>query len=83
MYLYYIRDDTSGLYLIGHMKLGAPVHTCVYGNRREDATTFSSAIEARQEARRIGGDVSAYRYNTSGGAEIRLKSGAEDRGRLA
>jgi len=80
MYIYYIRDDTTGLYLIGRMKLGAPVPTCVWGNSREDAMTFASASETRGVARDIGSNaVSAYRLNLSGGFEVRLTMGDDTR----
>ena len=45
MYMYYIRDDATGLYLIGRMKLGAPVPTCVWGERRADALTGQAPNE--------------------------------------
>ena len=62
MYVYYIRDDATGLYLIGRMQLDAPVPTCVWGDRRADMLTFDSATEARSVAREIGGSaVSVYR----------------------
>ena len=79
MYIYYIRDDTTGLYLIGRMKLGAPVPTCVWGDRRADAITFETAAEARRAAVEIGDNaVSAYRYNCKSRSEIRLKGAASD-----
>lgn len=80
MYVYYIRDDETGMYLIGRMKLGAPVPTCVWGERRADAMTFENAAEARKVVDVIGENaVSAYRLNLSSGSEIRLKTGGEAR----
>ena len=76
MYTYYIRDDVNGLYLIGRMKMGAPVPTCVWGNRRADMLTFDNSYEARKVAVEIGdSSVSVYRINQRLQTEIRLKTG--------
>lgn len=75
MYIYYIRDDETGMYLIGRTQLGAPVPTCVWGNRREDMMTFESAYEARKTATQIGDkSLSVYRINSKLRTEIRLKT---------
>ena len=80
MYVYYIRDDTTGMYLIGRMKLGAPVPTCVWGERQADAMTFENAAEAQNVVAVIGENaVSAYRLNCKTGAVIRLKTGGDGR----
>lgn len=76
MYTYYIRDDVTGMYLIGRTKLGASVPTCVWGNRRADMMTFENAAEARKVAAEIGDNaVSVYRINIRLRTEIRLKTG--------
>lgn len=76
MYTYFIRDDMTGMYLIGRTKLGAPEPTCVWGNRRADMMTFESAFEARRVAAEIGGNaVSVYRINIRLRTETRLKTG--------
>ncbi len=80
MYVYYIRDDITGMYLIGRMKLGAPVPTCVWGEQRADAMTFENAAEARKAVSAIGENtVSAYRLNCKTGAVIRLRTGGDGR----
>lgn len=80
MYLYYIRDDTTGMYLIGRMKLGAPVPTCVWSERRGDMMTFDGPVEARKALLEIGVNIaSVYRLNIRSGQEIRLKTGGDDR----
>lgn len=82
MYIYFIRDDAGGLYLIGRTQLGAPVPTCVWGDRRNDATIFDDIACARRALRETGVvTASVYRLNLNGGHVIRLKSGA-DGGRL-
>ena len=78
MYTYYIRDDMTGLYLIGRMKLGAPVPTCIWGNRRADMMTFDNAAGARKVAEEIGDStVSVYRINHRLQTEMRLKTGQQ------
>lgn len=80
MYVYYIRDDTTGMYLIGRMKLGAPVPTCVWGEHQAEAMTFENATEARKAVAVIGVNaVSAYRLNYKTGDVIRLRSGGDGR----
>ena len=79
MYIYYIRDDVTGQYLIGRMKLGAPVATCIWGDRRGDMLTFETAMEARYVAREIVGNaVSIYRINVARGTELKLKNAGGD-----
>ena len=79
MYLYYIRDDATGMYLIGRMKLGAPVPTCVWGERRSDAMTFDGPTEARKAILEIGVNIaSVYRLNIRSGQEVRLKTGGDN-----
>lgn len=76
MYAYYIRDDETGLYLIGRMKLGAPVPTCIWGDRRADMMTFDNSFEARKAAAQFKDSaVSIYRINLRLNTEIRLKTG--------
>ena len=76
MYAYYIRDDETGLYLIGRMKLGAPVPTCIWGDQRADMMTFDSSFEARKAASQFKESaVSIYRINLRLQTEIRLKTG--------
>ena len=74
MYQYFIRDDATGMYMIGRMKLGAPVATCVWGERRNDMLVFRSAMKARTAALESGvSSASVYRLNTAQGSEITLK----------
>lgn len=82
MYIYYIRDDSTGLYLIARRMMSAPAPTCVWGNRREDALTFDNAAEARKAVKELGENaVSAYLYNQADHTEIMLCTGEGNRGR--
>ena len=78
MYVYFIRDDDTGMYLIGRMMLGAPVPTCVWGERRADALVYGSAAEARGVALTMSGSVSIYRVKEDGsGPAKRIKFGGD------
>ena len=80
MYKYYILDDTTGMYLIGRLKLGAPVPTCLWGERRADAMDLESAAEARKAVVEIGRNTAlAYRLNRATGEVIQLNTGGPKR----
>ena len=78
MYVYCIRDDITGMYMIGRMKLGAPVPTCVWGERRADAMTFENITIARNVLiETAGSTASIYRLNVCNNSITKAKSGGD------
>lgn len=79
MYRYYIQDDVTGMCLIGRMKMGTPVHTCIWGDRAEDIMTFKSALAVRNAALEMtGNSVSIYRISVRTGEITKQKSTGGD-----
>jgi len=78
MYIYYIQDDDTSLFLIGRRQMGAPVPTNVWGDNRADAIAYGNSITPQEVAKEIGGNLSVYRMKRDGSGTVkRLKPGGD------
>lgn len=83
MFIYYIRDDEAGLYLLNLQWHDLSVPTCVWGDARKGAMAWYSLNQALDVAKQINGPTTVYRMMEDGSGDvIRIpvnKSGVGDK----
>lgn len=80
MYMYYIQDDDTMLFLVARRQLGAPVPTCVWGDNRADAIAYGNIVTATEMAKSIGPNATVCRIRRDGTGTVKqIKPGGDGR----